>query len=807
MENTNPLPQDPATVSGNGDYGASNITVLEGLEAVRKRPGMYVGGVDLAALHHLVFEIVDNSVDEALVGYCSEVKVVINADNSVTISDNGRGIPVGMHPKEGVTALELIMTRLHAGGKFDNSNYKVSGGLNGVGASVVNALSSHLVVEVSREGFRWKQEYRQGKPLGPLEQLDASEGHGTTTTFWPDSTIFDEVEFNYDILMERLRELAFLNKGIRIIVEDQRSGKHNDFFFEGGIQSFVEYLNVNKTVLHDQPVYIQGVSEGVEVEVAFQYNDTYYDKIYSYVNNINTSEGGTHLAGFRGALTRTLNNYISTNKISNDLKENLSGEDVREGLIAIISVRLGSPQFESQKKIKLTNVEVKGRVDTLVSEHLGIFLEENPAIAKRIVTKAIEAQRARIAAKKARELTRRKNVLEFSGLPGKLADCQESDPVQAELFLVEGDSAGGSAKQGRDRRNQAILPLKGKILNVEKARFDKMLTSEEIKTMITALGTGIGKDDFDINKLRYHKIIIMTDADVDGSHILTLILTFFYRQMPEIIKRGYLYIAQPPLYKVKRGREEFYVRDEKEMGLQLMRLSSTKLRLISQTEQSYTGEDLERIAAQMQRYQDLHQRISVNLEISLLLDLMLKHRLPLEGVDSADEFLKRLELIREAQPDFSIEVLEERRVARLAWGDQEIDLSLGMFENFSFVDYVRLREHHDALLQSLGDGTLVVEELGNEETHACSMWQEALQFLVDYGKKGIYIQRYKGLGEMNPEQLWETTLNPEVRTLKQVSFEDFDSCDGTFSVLMGDHVEPRRRFIEENALRVRNLDI
>ncbi len=806
MENTNPLPQDPATAA-KADYGASNITVLEGLEAVRKRPGMYVGGVDQAALHHLVFEIVDNSVDEALAGHCSEVRVVINADNSVTISDNGRGIPVGMHPKEGVTALELIMTRLHAGGKFDNSNYKVSGGLNGVGASVVNALSSYLVVDVCREGFRWKQEYRQGKPLGPLQQLEPNPDNGTTTTFWPDATIFDEVLFNYETLMERLRELAFLNKGIRIIVQDDRTGKHNDFFFEGGIQSFVEYLNLNKTVLHEQPVYIQGVSEGVEVEVAFQYNDTYYDKIHSYVNNINTAEGGTHLAGFRGALTRTLNHYVSANKISNDLKENLSGEDVREGLIAIISVRLGSPQFESQKKIKLTNVEVKGRVDALVSEHLGHFLEENPAVAKRIVTKAIEAQRARIAAKKARELTRRKNVLEFSGLPGKLADCQESDPVQAELFLVEGDSAGGSAKQGRDRRNQAILPLKGKILNVEKARFDKMLSSEEIKTMITALGTGIGKEDFDINKLRYHKIIIMTDADVDGSHILTLILTFFYRQMPEIIKRGYLYIAQPPLYKVKRGREEFYVRDEKEMGHQLMRLSSAKLRLITQTEQSYTGEDLERLAAQVQRYHDYHQRISVNLEISLLLDLMLKHRLPLEGIDSAEEFLQRLELLRESQPDLTIELLEERRVAKLAWEDQAIDLSLGVFENFSFSDYVRLRELYDTLLQSLGDGTLVVEELGNEETHACATWQDTLQFLVDYGKKGIYIQRYKGLGEMNPEQLWETTLNPEVRTLKQVSFDDFDSCDGTFSVLMGDHVEPRRRFIEENALRVRNLDI
>jgi DNA gyrase subunit B len=813
MENTTPPSPEtnPALNSGvpqsKKDYGASDITVLEGLEAVRKRPGMYVGGVDQAALHHLVFEIVDNSVDEALAGYCSEVRVTVNADSSVTVSDNGRGIPVGMHPKENVSALELIMTRLHAGGKFDNSNYKVSGGLNGVGASVVNALSSQLQVTVCRDGFKWRQEYRQGKSQAPLEQLEPSTETGTSTIFWPDPTIFDEILFNYDILMERLRELAFLNKGIRIIVRDERSGKHHDFFFEGGIQSFVKYLNSSKTVLHEEPIYINGVSEGVEVEVAFQYNDTYYDKIQTFVNNINTAEGGTHLAGFKSALTRTLNSYMSANKIANDLKENLSGDDVREGLISIVSVRLGNPQFESQKKIKLTNVEVKGRVDTLVSEHLGIFLEENPQVARKIIAKAIDAQRARIAAKKARELTRRKNVLEFSGLPGKLADCQESDPVQAELFLVEGDSAGGSAKQGRDRRNQAILPLKGKILNVEKARFDKMLSSEEIKTMITALGTGIGNEDFDINKLRYHKIVIMTDADVDGSHILTLILTFFYRQMPEIIKRGHLYIAQPPLYKVKRGREEFYVRDEKEMGRRLMGLSSDKLRLISRNEQSYTGEDLLQVATQLQKYDELHRRISINLEISLLLDLMLEHQLSLSGVEGLQEFLIRLDLLKEAQPDFSSELLEERRIVNLSWEERTLELSLGLLENFSTIDYTRLSEFYQALRQSLGSGDLVVEELSSEEAHVCANWHEVLSFIVEYGKKGIYIQRYKGLGEMNPEQLWETTLNPEQRTLKQVAIEDFESCDGTFSVLMGDHVEPRRRFIEENALRVRNLDV
>ncbi|MBT5793688.1 MAG: DNA gyrase subunit B, partial [Deltaproteobacteria bacterium] len=496
----------------NSDYDESNITVLQGLEAVRLRPGMYIGGVDSAALHHLVFEIVDNSVDEALAGFCNEIHAIINPDGSLSVEDNGRGIPVGIHEEEGIPAVELILTRLHAGGKFDNSNYKVSGGLNGVGASVVNALSGKMIAEIHREGFLWKQEYEQGITVTPLEKVEESKKTGTQITFWPDETIFDNVEFNFEILAPRLRELAFLNRGILISIRDNRTDRYQEFQYEGGIVEFIKHMNENKSVLHESPVYFSGKSEDVEIEVAFQYNDSYTERIYSFVNNINTVEGGTHLTGFKGALTRTLNNYMTANKITNDSKENLSGEDVREGMAVVISARVMNPQFESQKKIKLTNVEIKGKVETLVSEYLGSFLEENPVVAKKIIAKGIDAQRARLAAKKARELTRRKNVLEFSTLPGKLADCQESDPALSELFLVEGDSAGGSAKQGRDRKNQAILPLKGKILNVEKARFDKMLGNEEIKTMITAMGTGIGNEEFDLEKIRYHKIIIMTDA-------------------------------------------------------------------------------------------------------------------------------------------------------------------------------------------------------------------------------------------------------------------------------------------------------
>ena len=790
----------------NGGYDESNITVLEGLEAVRLRPGMYIGGVDSAALHHLVFEIVDNSVDEALAGYCNEVRVSIGKDNSITVEDNGRGIPVGTHEDEGVSALELIMTRLHAGGKFDSSNYKVSGGLNGVGASVVNALSSRCIVEVERDGFKWQQNYQEGKPDGDLKQLNPSQNNGTRTIFWADTTIFDEIDFHFEILSQRLRELAFLNHGLKIILHDDRTDKTQEFHYEGGLATFIEHLNQNKTVLHEHPVSFQGESEGIEMEVAFQYNDTYNERIYSFVNNINTAEGGSHLTGFKGALTRTLNNYMVTNKISNDNDENLTGEDVREGMAAVISVRVIDPQFESQKKIKLTNVEVKGKVESLVNEHLNNFLEENPTVAKKIVAKSLDAQRARIAARKARELTRRKNVLEVSSLPGKLADCQESDPALSEIFLVEGDSAGGSAKQGRDRKNQAILPLKGKILNVEKARFDKMLSNDEIRTLITALGTGIGREDFDITKTRYHKIIVMTDADVDGSHILTLILTFFYRQMPEIIENGYLYIAQPPLYKIKKGREEHYLRDDKEMSETLIRMGSKKLKL-NGTIRELVEDELFGTVMDIKKYRDLFDRMSSNLQLYRLIQLMVQHEVELEHA-GAEHILEKLQPLVQQIPEFFIERDTETGKIKILLKDEELEFSWNQLENLRLNDYMMLLQVHRNLIQVLGDqGSWHLEEPDKDISHTCKSWYEVQEYVTNYGKNGIYLQRYKGLGEMNPDQLWETTLDPETRTLKQVTIEDLVESDGMFTVLMGDHVEPRRNFIEENALRVKNLDI
>ena len=790
------------------DYDESNITVLQGLEAVRLRPGMYIGGVDNTALHHLVFEVVDNSVDEALAGFCTEIHVIINSDGSISVEDNGRGIPVGIHEEEGIPAVELILTRLHAGGKFDNSNYKVSGGLNGVGASVVNALSNRMIAEIHREGFLWKQEYRKGNTASTLQQIEDSRKTGTNITFWPDDTIFDHVEFNYEILAHRLRELAFLNRGIMISIRDNRSERFQEFKYDGGIASFIRHINENKNVLHEDPVYFSGKSEDVEIEVAFQYNDSYTERIYSFVNTINTIDGGTHLTGFKGALTRTLNNYMTSNNIANDSKENFSGEDVREGMAAVISARVTEPQFESQKKIKLTNVEIKGKVETLVSEYLGAYLEENPSVSKKIVAKAIDAQRARLAAKKARELTRRKNVLEFSTLPGKLADCQESDPSLSELFLVEGDSAGGSAKQGRDRKNQAILPLKGKILNVEKARFDKMLTNEEIKTMITAMGTGIGKEEFNLEKIRYHKIIIMTDADVDGSHILTLILTFFYRQMPEIIENGYLYIAQPPLYRAKKGRSSFFVRDENELTERLVRSSSEILILKPENGAAISGEELFQIALQIRLYRTHYDRLCYNPNLTMLINLLLKHQIEID-LGGAEHIINCISGLKNIYHDYKLTVDPEKQGSNvfIEVNGQQIELSLNLLENLSAYDYSQMFEEHLRLKAALGEKGVVLTEEKEGESNFFQSWFEVLDFMINFGKKGMYIQRYKGLGEMNPEQLWETTLNPKVRTLKKVTIEDIVESDGIFTILMGDQVEPRRNFIEENALRVKNLDV
>ncbi|MGA0167842.1 MAG: DNA gyrase subunit B, partial [bacterium] len=629
---------------------------------------------------------------------------------------------------------------------------------------------------------------------------------GTRTTFWPDSLIFEETVFSFAILSQRLRELAFLNRGIYISIRDNRNNEFAEFCYEGGVASFIEHLNQNKNVLHEKPVYVEGKQEDLEVEVAFQYNESYVERIFSFVNNINTTEGGTHLSGFKTALTATLNKYAAANNLTKDLKENLSGEDVREGISAVVSVRISNPQFESQKKIKLTNTEARGKVERLVSENLATFLEENPQVAKRIIQKATDAQRARIAAVKARELTRRKNVLEVGSLPGKLADCQERDPALSELFLVEGDSAGGSAKQGRDRRNQAILPLKGKILNVEKARMDKMLTSDEIRTIITALGTGIEKD-FDISKIRYHKVIIMTDADVDGSHILTLILTFFYRQMPEIIERGYLYIAQPPLYKVKRNKEEFYLRDEREMAERLMMLSSNKLRLILPERESLTGEALLEMARRLYRYCDQYQRFCLNPDLQTLTNKWLENQFRMEASD-IDYLLQRMRDLQEFYPDFKLEVDTERvghQVVIQIQGET-LRFTLNFLDNLDIHNYNNLLEQREELLRFLGGETLQIED-DDQKIHDLPDWFALRDFITNFGKKGIYIQRYKGLGEMNPEQLWETTLNPEARTLKQVRIEDVNVSDDMFTVLMGDLVEPRRRFIEENALKVKNLDV
>ncbi len=792
--------------NGSEEYGAENIKVLEGLSAVRKRPAMYIGSTSSAGLHHLVYEIVDNSIDEALAGYCNDVSVTINTDGSITVVDNGRGIPTDIMPNEGKSAAEVVLTVLHAGGKFDNDSYKVSGGLHGVGVSVVNALSKWLELEIRRDGKIFRQSYRRGDPQAPLEMTGETKKRGTKITFMPDEEIFETTEFSFDILSQRIREMAFLNAGVRIRISDERGdGKSHEFHYEGGINSFVEYLNRNKIAINPKPMYFKGEKGGVEMEVSMQYNDSYDEKIFAFANNINTHEGGTHLAGFKAALTRTMNSYAAANNLLKNEKVTVSGDDLREGLTCVISVKIPQPQFEGQTKTKLGNSEVKGYVESLLNERLAVYLEENPKIAKDILNKSIEAARAREAARKARDLTRRKGALDMGGLPGKLADCQEKDPALCELYLVEGDSAGGSAKQGRDRKNMAILPLKGKILNVEKARFDKMISSQEIRTLITALGTGIGKDDFNIAKLRYHRIIVMTDADVDGQHILTLLLTFFYRNMRELIERGHLYIAQPPLYKVKRGKREQYLRDEHAMQEFLLEEGSEELTLrLEKGDRTYNGKQIIPVIKQFIENRAIFNKVVKKGISPELLSIVIRGNVP-AGIEEMSQILPYLEAMKSLAEGSEYEIEEHRIAFRIGNIRSIIDqLTLAVL---STREYELLVDNHRRIVETMADSRASVEQEGGKVLFETTNHQDLLNFFLENAKKGLAIQRYKGLGEMNPEQLWETTMNPENRVLLQVKIEDVVESDEIFTILMGDQVEPRRQFIETNALNVVNLDI
>ncbi len=824
-----------------GDYGADKIKVLEGLEAVRKRPAMYIGSTGPAGLHHLVYEVVDNSIDEALAGFCDQINVTIHLDNSVTVVDNGRGIPVDRHAS-GKSAAEVVLTVLHAGGKFDNDSYKVSGGLHGVGVSVVNALSQELDLEIWRDGQVYKQRYQRGKPCAELEVTGTSRRRGTKITFTPDAQVFESTEFSFDTLAQRLRELAFLNAGILITLDDERESKSHKFQYDGGIISFVTHLNKNKTAVNEKPIYMKGEREGVDAEIALQWNDGYSEAVYSFANNINTHEGGTHLSGFRSALTRTINFYATKNNLAKDLKESVGGDDIREGLTGVISVKIPRPQFEGQTKTKLGNTEVKGIVEAIVNDKLGAFLEENPGIAKRIVSKTIDAARAREAARKARDLVRRKGALEGGGLPGKLADCQERDPAKSELYIVEGESAGGSAKQGRDRRFQAILPIKGKILNVEKARFDKMLGSDEIRTMISALGCGIGREEFDLGKLRYHRIIIMTDADVDGSHIRTLLLTFFYRQMPELINNGFVYIAQPPLFRAKRGKGETYIKDERDLETYLVRRSAES-RAVRLDGREIAGAQLEQLLHRLMTYRKylrLFERrgrsrgvIEALLEADAHDKAFFSDRAALDAI--AGKSTTDTSLV-------TVQADEENKVFSLAVEDRSNGYPRHETISLDFVtapDYRTLlnsyREIRDIKPPMIVVSTSAPAADGDQEEIASGAagageaaaaepaaprrsgarepevrigsLDELVEYFINAGKRGVAINRYKGLGEMNPDQLWATTMDPDARTLLQVRAEDHTEADQMFTTLMGDQVEPRRKFIEENALDVRNLDI